>query len=208
MMISFSGIMQGISGKFAVSAEKMAARAAKFEAGAARFAQREAEFGIRVGHFQTKTGDVFSSVKGNAIDKFRNAKQFLKDDWSKSVDDFRNASQKLNSTKKAVGDRVSQQKAELGIRVGHLETKMGDTLNTVSNKVGDITNGVKQGIGQNVDAFVANRAMSQLNKSSAAEFGGLFRQLTGEQKLVFQQQASGISDYNKLASIAKGILGA
>ena len=137
-----------------------------------------------------KTREHIDLAKTKVADAKNGAVQFLKDDVAKT------------------GDHINLAKTKVGETVDNLSTKAVEMKDATVNSVVSTAQGVKQGAVENVDAFVANRAMAKLNKGSAAEFGGLFRKLNGEQKALFQQQASGISDYNQLTAIAKGLLGA
>ena len=137
-----------------------------------------------------KTREHIDLAKTKVADAKNGAVQFLKDDVAKT------------------GDHINLAKTKVGETVDNLSTKAVEMKDATVNSVVSTAQGVKQGAVENVDAFVANRALARLNKVSAAEFGGLFRKLNGEQKALFQQQASGISDYKQLTAIAKGLLGA
>ena len=212
MGISLHGLMEGF-------ASKLAKTAAKVEKGAAKVAQQEAEFGIKLGHAQNKLGDSFAYVGNKVGDAKNGAVQLWKNDLAKTrehidlaktkVADAKNgAVQFLKDDVAKTGDHINLAKTKVGETVDNLSTKAVEMKDATVNSVVSTAQGVKQGAVENVDAFVANRAMAKLNKGSAAEFGGLFRKLNGEQKALFQQQASGISDYNQLTAIAKGLLGA
>ena len=223
MGISLHGLMEGF-------ASKLAKTAAKVEKGAVKVAQREAEFGIKLGHAKNgavqlwkndlaKTREHINLAKTKVADAKNGAVQLWKNDLAKTrehidlaktkVADAKNgAVQFLKDDVAKTGDHINLAKTKVGETVDNLSTKAVEMKDATVNSVVSTAQGVKQGAVENVDAFVANRAMAKLNKGSAAEFGGLFRKLNGEQKALFQQQASGISDYNQLTAIAKGLLGA
>ena len=212
MGISLHGLMEGF-------ASKLAKTAAKVEKGAVKVAQREAEFGIKLGHAQNKVGDSFAYVGNKVGDAKNGAVQLWKNDLAKTREHINLAKTKVADAKNGAvqflkddvaktGDHINLAKTKVGETVDNLSTKAVEMKDATVNSVVSTAQGVKQGAVENVDAFVANRALAKLNKGPAAEFGGLFRKLNGEQKALFQQQASGISDYKQLTAIAKGLLGA